>query len=821
MGTLQTTIKLNDQFSKALGNINKRINKTIQLAERMNRATGSNKATDVLKQEMALMEKKLNLAKRIADIQENSAKRADKRLAASEKREANLANKMKVINSNRLANARIYGLKYGIDVDKFGEDYEGIYKAVKAYKDREKAVAETAKKEAEVKRNAEKAAKEAERKRKQEEKSAAALAKQQSVYAQIGRLAARVRNVMTLIGTVAIGARALGATVRLSDTMTMNDAKLNLVAGGNKKLKNDLERKMVAAALRSSSDYLNFSHSVGKLGVLAGDKFKNNDSIVRFVELMNKTFMISGAETSERNAAMLQITQAIASNRLQGDEFKSVLENAPMVMKALEKSLGVGHEKIEEMRKSGKLTANVLINAMLGAGVEIDELFKQLPMTWERTLQKLKTVGIYAFKPIQKQFERLWASKKFQKVIGIICNAMAVLGNIGGWAFGKIFDGLALLYDGFVKVINWVKKASGVFDFLKNVIIALTIVTAIYGVVWAIVNWKTMLAIAGAWLLIKAFVWLGKILLTLAVGLGLIAGAFYLIANAQKIAATWAAIWSFVSTYYIWIIIGVLALLIYWFYKCSDGWVDTISRMVGGIFYFWEWLKWLWECVKVIAKNIGIAFNNGWSNALSSWWRFVKGCLEGVKDLEPAINAIAKAFGAEGFTVSGAITDVEGKLRKAEAMHKNYESLPTFNGNDAYNRGYNKTQKALNNVVNKIDKMKDNLGKKLDDLKNVEIGGEKVAADAIDGLDDKLGDVGANTKGTEKNTGDIANSIDYSYLRDWAYQKGLGNSIGYNIKIEQNNRNNVASGLDVDRIANLLMDKIVEGLNMGKEGVVC
>ena len=113
----------------------------------------------------------------------------------------------------------------------------------------------------------------------------------------------------------------------------------------------------------------------------------------------------------------------------------------------------------------------------------------------------------------------------------------------------------------------------------------------------------------------------------------------------------------------------------------------------------------------------------------------------------------------------------------------------------------------------------------MEELKKAELGGQKVTADALNGLGDKLGDVGTNTGDTAKNTGDTAKNTanayeeDYSYLRNWAYKSGMGNSIGYNIKIEQNNKNNIGSNMDLNRVIDAVRDAIIEGITVQAEGV--
>ena len=137
----------------------------------------------------------------------------------------------------------------------------------------------------------------------------------------------------------------------------------------------------------------------------------------------------------------------------------------------------------------------------------------------------------------------------------------------------------------------------------------------------------------------------------------------------------------------------------------------------------------------------------------------------------------------------------------------------------AYNYGYDKGSGWVNNFAKGLG----NIGSKLDDLTKVDLNGQKLNADALNGMNDKLGDVGTNTGNTANNTGDIAKNTgsqeDYSYLRNWAYNKGMGNSIGYNIKIEQNNKNNIGSNMDLNRVVDAVRDAIIEGIMTQAEGV--
>ena len=102
----------------------------------------------------------------------------------------------------------------------------------------------------------------------------------------------------------------------------------------------ELMEKVYLSSIRSRTAYVDTAAVVAKLGLNAADAFGNFDEIVGFAETMNKAFIVSGASVSEVQAGMYQLTQAMASGRLQGDEFKSISENAPMLANAIAKFTG-------------------------------------------------------------------------------------------------------------------------------------------------------------------------------------------------------------------------------------------------------------------------------------------------------------------------------------------------------------------------------------------------------------------------------------------------------------------------------------------------
>ena len=149
-----------------------------------------------------------------------------------------------------------------------------------------------------------------------------------------------------------------------------------------------LQDMIFQSAQRSRGDFLDQSQTVSKLGILAPNAFKDSKEIVNFSELMSKSFKIGGASQQEQSAGMYQLTQAMASGRLQGDEFRSIMENAPMLAQAISKYMGVSVGTLREMSSEGKITADVIKNAMFYAAADINEKFDAIPKTFGDALCK-------------------------------------------------------------------------------------------------------------------------------------------------------------------------------------------------------------------------------------------------------------------------------------------------------------------------------------------------------------------------------------------------------------------------------------------------
>lgn len=219
----------------------------------------------------------------------------------------------------------------------------------------------------------------------------------------------------------------------LSDRLASTKARIDLINDGTQTT-SELMDKVYAAANRSRGSYMEMANSVAKLNMLAKDAFNSNEEAIAFAEQMNKQFKISGASLQEQQAAMYQLTQAMAAGKLQGDEFRSIMENAPMLAQSLSKELGVFVGQLKNMSSEGALTADVIKSALLNSADETNAKFAELPMTFEEVGAQLQNSAIQAFQPVLDTIKSTTSIDAFQSVLAgvqTVFQGMAAAAQIG------------------------------------------------------------------------------------------------------------------------------------------------------------------------------------------------------------------------------------------------------------------------------------------------------------------------------------------------------------------------------------------------------
>ena len=220
----------------------------------------------------------------------------------------------------------------------------------------------------------------------------------ESGRAGAGGLLSQFRGLLSVMGLITAAKKA----VELSDSLTQSTARLELLVDDGGSV-DALEAKIYRSAQRSSASYLDMMQSVSKIGILAGDAFTSNDELIRFTELMNKNFVVGGASATEQAAAMYQLTQALASGRLQGDEYRSIIENAPLLAQSIEdymRNVAGMDGTMKDWASQGLLTADVIKNAMFNSAEEVESRFESMPMTWSQVFTMAGNFAIRALDPL-------------------------------------------------------------------------------------------------------------------------------------------------------------------------------------------------------------------------------------------------------------------------------------------------------------------------------------------------------------------------------------------------------------------------------------
>lgn len=335
---------------------------------------------------------------------------------------------------------------------------------------------------------------------KEAERQARAAAKAQKEYNQsmesgTGSADRLATSVNRLAGGY-IGLQGGKELLQMSDSLVSTTARLNSINDGLQTTA-QLNRMIFQSANRARGSYAETAAMVSKLGLLAGDAFGNTQEIVAFAEQLNKQMVISGTKTAEGQAAMLQLTQAMASGVLRGEELNSILEQTPMIAQTIANYLGVNVGQMREMASEGAITADIVKNAMFAAAEETNAKFEEMPMTWGQVWTKFQNYATMGLRPV---------------LLGLswLANNIAIIGPLvlGAGAAFAIFQVAA----------NWTKIATVVTAAYHG---AVTLLSIGYGVLTG----NTAAASAATMVFNSAL--LASPITWVLMGLALIVGALY------------------------------------------------------------------------------------------------------------------------------------------------------------------------------------------------------------------------------------------------------------------------------------------------------
>ena len=173
------------------------------------------------------------------------------------------------------------------------------------------------------------------------------------------------------------------------------------------------------------------------------------DQVIAFMEQVNKQFVIGGATAQEQSNAMIQLTQAMAAGALRGEELNSILDGAPGIARAIEKYMGIAEGSIKTVAQEGKVTAEVVKNAMFAMADETNAKFDSMPKTWAQIWVDMKNQALSMFAPILTKINQIGNSAKFQKVTTGLINGLAGVANIASSVLDILISIASVIVD------NW------------------------------------------------------------------------------------------------------------------------------------------------------------------------------------------------------------------------------------------------------------------------------------------------------------------------------------------------------------------------------
>lgn len=301
-------------------------------------------------------------------------------------------------------------------------------------------------------------------------------------------------------GAAAIGIEAAGramkdmavSAIQTTDQLTQIRARINLINDGSQSTAEIMD-KIYSAANRSRGSYLDMADSVAKLNMLAKDAFSSNDEAIYFVEQLNKQFKISGASVEETTSAMYQLTQAMAAGKLQGDEFHSIMENAPMLAQSIASEMGLTVGQLKEMSSQGLITADIIKEALFNSAEETNAKFAEIPMTFQDIGTQVQNELIAAFQPAMEEISNMTSSGVLNDALAGLSIAFRLVGTAAQAAIITVMGAFSALSVVIGTAENIVTSFANLFRTAMP-----GVATAIVGVTTAFITYKATVALCSA-----------------------------------------------------------------------------------------------------------------------------------------------------------------------------------------------------------------------------------------------------------------------------------------------------------------------------------
>lgn len=621
----------------------------------------------------------------------------------------------------------------------------------------------------------------------------------------------------SLMGTIKgiaaayIGIRSIGSVINVSDELVQTTARLDLMNDGLQST-DELVNMVYAAAQDARGSLSEMADVVARFGNNAGEAFGSSAEVVAFADLIQKQMTIAGASTQESANAMLQLSQALGSGVLRGDELNSIFEQAPNLIQNIADYLDVDIGKIRDLAKDGELTADIVKAAIFSASDEINARFDSMPVTWSQAWQSMQNTAIIAFRPVLNRVNDLVNSAGFQRFAAGVTEAMAIVASI----VLNIFDLVGQV--GSFVADNW--------SVLESVVVGAAIALGIYTAI--LITYNTVQGISNG---LKAIAAIKE--KVHAASLMMESGATFAATAAQY--GFNAALLACPLT---WIIIAIIAVIVAIYAA-----VAAINKITGSTY----------SATGIICGVLGVAFAFIGNGFITIW----NIAVEIITDLYNAFASFANFFGNlfndpvaaivklvidMGDTILGV---VEGALEALSwitfGLADYTDDIKRIRSNmnnwfeENYGDRYTEYVEKVNPDFLKIDEISystawdagysfgESIEDMISDFSLSDIFGKEEIPNPEDYIS-QFDEINSNLGNVAYDTSKISDSLEISeenlkYLRDIAEQDAINKFTTAEIVVNQTNNNNVSSDTDLDGVVSGLTDAVNEAVNIITEGV--
>lgn len=629
-------------------------------------------------------------------------------------------------------------------------------------------------------------------------------------------LADKAKNIgVSFIDT---GKKIMGA----SDEMNLTKMKLDAINKGLK-TSEQFSQQVFEAAERSRTSYADTADMVYALGTKAEGAFSNKDELIAFTELMNKNYKVGGASAQDQANSMSKLAEAMGAGGIQGDEYKEILQNAPLLAASIQDYMtNVQHAKgsMGDWAAEGLLTADVIKAAMFLSGQKVEEQFGKLPITWAEVSNSIKDNGQMAFQAVLEKIGNIAKSTAFQTFKNNIVTGLQAIGGIAS----QLFDVVAGIGNFFAD--NWGMIAPVIYGIVAAVVLYTGVLTAL-NVVQGISNglkavaalragilatqqafaagatFTEMVAVQGlnTALLACPLTWI--ILLIIAViaiiygvvaainhfagtslsATGLIAGAFMWLAAliGNVFIGALNGIMQYVYTIFVEPFIGIFE----WIFNVVNGGFDSLGGAVANL--IGQIISWFLSMGMVVTKIIDAIFGTDWTAGL-----------EGLKG-----TVLSWGKNENSITLDRNAPEINYRLDMTKAF------------DDGNNRG-----SELFNSKDKKDDLKDPATNYIDNSS-----GNPLINPSVNPLDNTNNtDLYDNISTTADNTSKMAETVnisdeDLKYLHDVAERDAINRFTTSEIKVDMINNNSIKGTRDLDGIVAYLKNEVETAMSSSAEGV--